>query len=478
MGRLAAAAQRPDYDRAGVRPGIVHIGIGAFHRGHMAVYIDDLLAREPEWGITGASLRRPDTRDALAPQDCLYSVNVQDAGGTRSRIIGSVLDVIDASAGSGALVAALADARTRIVSLTVTEKGYCHNPATGELARRHPDIVHDLDHPEDPRSVPGILVAAARARRDAGIAGFTVLSCDNLQGNGHIARTVVLELARMQDEGLAAWIEAHVTFPTTMVDRIVPALTDRDREDIAGRLGLTDQWPILTEPFSQWVIEDDFAAGRPDLASVGAQLVADVEPFETMKLRMLNGSHSALAHLGQLAGHGLVSEAVGDAALRPFLTRLMTDEVMPTLTVEAEALPGYRDALLERFANPALRHRLAQIAADGSQKMPQRVLAPMREQLAAGGSVTLLTLSLAGWIAYLRRLVLAGQTPADPMAQQIAAALTGAEGTEAAMRAMIEIAEIFGTDLADDPRVTGPLARHLGTIEAGGVHAAIRQALG
>lgn len=474
---MSTDIKRPAYDRSSVRPGIIHIGIGAFHRGHMAVYIDDLLEKDPRWGIIGASLRRPDTKQALAPQDYLYSVNVKDGSGIDSRIVGSVLDIIDASQGSERLIAALSQAHIHIVSLTVTEKGYCHNPATGRLSTQHADIIHDAIHPENPRSVPGIIVAAAERRRALGCQGLTVLSCDNLQGNGAIARSTTLEFARLRDSSLADWIEANFTFPATMVDRIVPSLGDQDKADIAAHLGLEDDWPVITEPFSQWVIENNFAGACPDLQSVGAQMVSDVEPFELMKLRMLNGSHSAMAYLGQLCGHTFVSEAVNDSAIRALLIALMTDEVIPTLEVEGLDLAAYRDALLKRFANPALKHQLAQIATDGSQKLPQRVLAPIRERIEQGQSIELLCLTLAGWIAYLESFRDDEAQPADALGSVLAEAIGQETDPEETVQRVFAIQEIFGNDLVDNKLVNQSVARHLNAIRTEGARAAISQAL-
>src|SRR5690606_12891464 len=354
------------YDRDAVTPGIVHLGIGAFHRAHMAVYVDDILEKDPSWGIVGASLRRPDTREALAPQDFLYTLAIRDASGTDCRVIGSLLDVLDANTQRGQVLEIMADPRIRIVSLTVTEKGYCHDPATGDLDPRHPDIVHDLADPGDPVSAPGLIVAAIARRRAAGTAPFAVMSCDNLPANGATTRRIVTRLAALQDRDLAGYITENVAFPGTMVDRIVPATADADCAAISAITGLDDAWPIVTEPFTQWVIEDDFPEGRPAFEAVGAELVTDVEPYELMKLRMLNGSHSTLAYLGYLAGHQYVADAIADPAIRRLVDRLMSEEVMPTLPMPRADLEAYRDRLLARFANPALQHRTWQIAMDGS----------------------------------------------------------------------------------------------------------------
>ncbi len=294
LDRLPVQIRRLVYDRSAVTPGIVHLGIGAFHRAHQAVVIDDLLAGgATDWGIIGASLRSPETRDALAPQDCLYTLAVRSGAGTDHRIIGSVLACEVANEKPAPLIARLTDPVTRIVSLTVTEKGYCHTPQTGDLDEHHPDIVHDLQNPGTPRSAIGFLVAALARRRIAGAAPFTVLSCDNLSANGHTVGRIVTQFAALRSRNLAKWIEAEVAFPSTMVDRIVPETTDLDRSEISSALGMTDAWPVVTEPFTQWIVEDRFPAGRPDFAAAGVQMVLDVTPFEHMKLRLLNASHSA-----------------------------------------------------------------------------------------------------------------------------------------------------------------------------------------
>ncbi|MEO7222303.1 MAG: mannitol dehydrogenase family protein, partial [Devosia sp.] len=402
MTRLTAAtlpAPLP-YDRAAVTPGIVHLGIGAFHRAHMAVYVDDLLARDPRWGIIGASLRRPDTRDALAPQDFLYTVAVRDAAGTTNRIIGSILDILDANTQRAELIAILADPRIHIVSLTVTEKGYCHDPATGLLDLSHPDIVHDLANPEAPVSAPGLIVRAIELRRAAGIAPITVMSCDNLPANGKTTQRIVTDFASLVSPDLWTYIEQHIAFPSTMVDRIVPATTDADRETVRTSTGRDDAWPIMTEPFTQWVIEDNFASGRPAFELAGAQMVEDVESFELMKLRMLNGSHSTMAYLGYLAGFQHVNEAIADPAIRTLIHGLMTEEAMPTLPMDKAELGRYRDQLLARFANPALKHRTWQIAMDGSQKLPQRLLGTITALILDGRPFSRLALGVAAWMRY------------------------------------------------------------------------------
>ncbi len=467
LGSLPANVAVPPYDRSTVSPGIVHLGIGAFHRAHMAAYVDDLLPAHPDWGIVGASLRRPDTRDALASQDFLYTLAVRDAGGTKCRIIGSILDVLDANAERETLLALMADPKIRIVSLTVTEKGYCHDPATGELDPRHPDIVHDLAHPEAPVSAPGIIVAALARRRAAGIGPFAVMSCDNLPSNGKTCGRIVARFAELRNSELGAWVHAEVAFPSTMVDRIVPATTDADRAAVVEIAGVEDAWPIVTEPFTQWVIEDRFPAGRPPFERAGAQLVDDVEPFERMKLRMLNGSHSSLAYLGYLAGHQYVSEAIGDPAFRQLIHGLMTEEVMPTLPMGRGELEHYRDDLIGRFANPALKHRTWQIAMDGSQKLPQRLLGTIRDRLAAGQGIVRLALGVAGWMRYLTGIDERGGAidVKDPLAARLRTLADAAGGdADKLVDGLLGVQEIFGTDLPGDVLFRQAVNDHLASL--------------
>jgi fructuronate reductase len=457
----------PAYDRTRVTPGIVHLGIGAFHRAHMAVYLDELLAGHPDWGVVGASLRRPDTKDALAPQDFLYTLAVRDASGTSCRVIGSILDVMDANTQLADLIALMGDPTIRIVSLTVTEKGYCHDPATGELDPSHPDIVHDLENPAAPVSAPGIIVAALEKRRQAGVAPFAVMSCDNLPSNGKTCGRIVTRFAELRAPDLGAWVRNSVAFPSTMVDRIVPATTDAEREWVREITGIEDAWPIITEPFTQWVIEDHFPAGRPPFERVAAQLVEDVEPFERMKLRMLNGSHSTLAYLGYLAGHQYVAEAIGDPPFRNLIHSLMTDEVMLTLPMPRAELERYRDDLLARFANPALKHRTWQIAMDGSQKLPQRLLGTIRDRLAAGQGITRLALGVAGWMRYVTGIDEEGRAidVKDPLAPRLSA-IADASGRDAERLAtgLLAMAEVFGTDLPQNEVFREAVTKHLASL--------------
>ncbi|MDP8997170.1 MAG: mannitol dehydrogenase family protein [Pseudomonadota bacterium] len=475
---LPKSVRRPKYDRAKVKIGVVHLGIGAFHRAHVAAYFDQILESDLSWGIIGASLRKPDTRQALAPQDFLYSQVVRSGQGDDIRVIGSLLNVLDATTQREELIVELTNPNVRIVSLTVTEKGYCHDPATGKLDRKNTVVVHDLAHPEAPISTIGLLVHALELRRMAGAKPFTVLSCDNLPSNGETVARLVTEFASLRSKELADFIIREVTFPSTMVDRIVPATTAEDRTQVARQTGLEDAWPVVTEPFTQWVIEDKFCAGRPDFAKVGIQLVSDVKPFEHMKLRMLNGSHSTLAYLGYLAGYDYVAQAIADPAFHKLIYGLMTQEVMPTLTSGLDDLTAYRDALLQRFANPALKHRTWQIAMDGSQKLPQRLLGTIRDQITTGQSIHRLALGVAAWMRYVTGIDEKGAAidVRDPLAQKLrAVAAVAGQNYPQLVRGLLQVKEIFGEDLPYNQSFTAEVESHLSSLFAKGSLKTVQQ---
>ena len=480
LGKLTPEIHQPSYDHRAITPGIVHLGVGAFHRAHQAIYVEDALAAgERQWGIIAASLRQPGTRDALSPQDGLYTLAVGSAEGEKLRVVGALRRLIVATEATPALLAAMADPAIRIVTLTVTEKGYCHDPATGELNEENPDIRADLSTPQRPRSATGFLVEALRVRRDAGIAPFTVVSCDNLPANGQTLRRVVLRHAKLLDPDLGAFIAGEVAFPSTMVDRIVPATTDADRAGISQRLGFADAWPVVTEPFTQWVIEDHFPQGRPRLEEYGAELVADVAPYETMKLRLLNASHSTLAYLGYLAGYETIAETMADASFARLITGLMDEEMGPTLSLPAGAdVEAYKCALLERFRNPALRHRTWQIAMDGSQKLPQRLLSGARERIATGAPIGRIALSVAAFLRYVGGADEKGRPidVRDPLAERLRA-LSEAAGPDAKRRAasLLGVREIFGDDLARNPNFSGPVTSALELLLRVGAKEAVRR---
>ncbi|HEY2864018.1 MAG TPA: mannitol dehydrogenase family protein [Casimicrobiaceae bacterium] len=481
LDNLPAAVETPGYDPRLIGIGIVHLGIGAFHRAQTAIYCDDTLAIEhADWGICGVSLRSADVRDRMVPQDGLYTAIEKSPAWTRRRVIGSVREVLFLGDARDAVRTRMIEPETRIVSLTITEKGYCHDPATGKLNTAHPDIAHDLTHPREARSAIGLIAAALDARRLSHGRAFTVLCCDNLPHNGALVRGLVLAFAEMRDADLARWIAAEARFPSTMVDRIVPATTDADIADNDVALGMHDAAPVVHEPFRQWAIEDSFADGRPAWDRVGAELVADVAPFEAMKLRLLNGSHSSLAYLGFLAGYEYIYQVVGEPAFVSYMRRMMASEVAPTLRVpQSVDLRSYQDALLQRFRNPALPHRTQQIAMDGSQKLPQRLLGTVRDNLAAGRPIDLLALAIAGWMRYVGGIDEHGReiVVADPLAgefKRLAAKHRGDSGTW--VRALLGIRAVFGDDLPTDERLVAKLIRWLDALVADGAQRTVAAA--
>ncbi len=469
---------RPGYDRAAARTGVVHLGIGAFHRAHQAVVFDDALkSGDLRWGVLGASLRSPGVRDQLNPQDGLYTLVVRDGEREDLRVIGACRSVMVGPEDPAALVAAMADADVHIVTLTVTEKGYRLDPASGELLVEDPDVAADIAHIERPRTAPGFIVAALRARRAAGLGPFTVISCDNLPHNGRRIRAGVLAMARAVDSSLAEWIAAEGAFPQSMIDRIVPATTAEDVVRLTARLGVEDQGMVKAEPFTQWVIEDRFAGERPDFAALGVQLTDAVEPWEDAKLRLLNGAHSAVAYLGALSGHEHVHEAVAVPAFRAYVEALW-DEAQTTLNPPPGLdMAAYRAELMARFSNSALMHRTRQIAMDGSQKLPQRLLAGAAERLAADQGIEAMALGVAAWMRWQEGVTEQGETVVvdDPLASRIAELIEASETDEAQVRALLGLSAVFPTSLAEEPRfVEAATAAFLALREHGAVEAARR----
>jgi len=478
LGNLPADVARPRYDRAAIATGIVHLGVGAFQRAHQAMYTDAAIAAgDRRWGIVGASLRSPAVRDQLAPQDWLYTLAVRGAEGERLQVIGALKDVLVAPEKPGVLLSALCDPAVAIVTLTVTEKGYCHDPAKGVLDESHPDIVHDLGEPNAPRSVPGVIVETLRRRKDAGVPSFTVLCCDNLPHNGRTVAAIVTRFAALRDKHLAHYIANEVAFPSTMVDRITPATTDEDRRAISACLGVEDAAPVVTEPFSQWVIEDRFPLGRPDWAIAGAEFVTDVAPYENMKLRLLNGSHSTLAYLGYLAGYETVADTMRDANYRRLAEGVMDDAAATLKMPPGADVAAYKRALMERYANPALKHRTWQICMDGSQKLPQRLLGSIRDRLAAGAPIDRLAMGVAGWMRYVTGIDEQGKPidVRDPLSARLRAIADEAGlVAERLAPALLHVREIFG-DLADDPRFQSAVQKALALIIAKGAKAAVAE---
>ncbi len=465
---LPHGIRRPRYDREAMGIGIVHLGIGAFHRAHQAVYTHDILEKSGgNWGIAGVSLRHRDVRDRLRPQNGLYTSVERGAAGETLRVIGAIKEVLVAPEDPRAVLALMAVPTTRIVSMTITEKGYLRNPASGALLREHPDIVHDLANPHAPRTMHGFVVEALARRRAQGVGAFTLLCCDNLPANGASLKNVVLAFARLRDESLCAWIADHATFPSTMVDRIVPATTPQDIETTARVLGLHDDAPVISEPFIQWVVEDNFAAGRPPWEDVGVEMTADVAPFEDMKLRLLNGAHSALAYLGYLGGYEYIHQTMNDRAYAAFVRSMMDEEVTPTLHIpHGTDIESYKDRLIERFHNPALHHRTAQIAMDGSQKLPQRLLGTVRSRIAGEAAYGRVALGIAGWIRYVSG-VDENDNPIeikDPLADDLRAiAMANAGNIARYAHAVLQVRQVFGDDL---PKHSGFCAEVTGAVQS------------
>lgn len=452
---LPADVARPAYDRARVRTGVVHLGIGAFHRAHQAVVFDDVLgAGDLRWGVLGASLRSPTVAEQLNPQDGLYTLVVRDGAEERLRIIGAGQGVLVAPEGPAALVAAMADPEVHIVTLTVTEKGYHLDPATGALRFDDADVAADLADLSAPRTAPGFIVAALASRRSAGLKPFTVISCDNLPHNGTRIGDAVLAMARRIDGGLADWIEARGAFPQTMVDRIVPATTPDDIAGLAARLGVEDRGMVKAEPFTQWVIENRFAGERPDFAGLGVELTDAVAPWEEAKLRLLNGAHSAIAYLGALSGHEHVHEVLAVPAFAAYVETLW-DEAETTLEAPRGLdIAAYRRALMARFRNAALMHRTRQIAMDGSQKLPQRLLAGAAVRLARGQDIPAMALGVAAWMRWQSGVTEAGEAVVvdDPLAGRTAELLASAATDEARVEALLSLGVVFQPALSGDPR--------------------------
>lgn len=481
LASLPAAIPGPTYDRAAVAHSIVHIGVGGFFRAHQAVYLDRLLHQgdSAEWGYVGVGLLPQDAaiRDALRAQDCLYTVIERSAAGDAPRVIGSLLDFLYAPDDPQAVLEKMASPATRIVALTITEGGYYVNQGTGEFDAAHPDIVHDLAHPHAPRCSFGYLAEALDRRRLRGLAPFTVMSCDNLQHNGDVARAMLLAFAQLRDPGLAAWLAEHGAFPNSMVDRITPATTAEHRLLLRDAFGLDDAWPVMTEPFMQWVIEDRFTSGRPAWERVGAQITHDVLPYEKMKLRLLNAGHQAICYLGMLLGYQYAHESLADAAIRQLLITMMDVEVTPLLTPpEGIDLAGYKRTLIERFANPAIRDQLSRIGTEGSARIPKFVLPSIREQLAQNGPIALLGFTVACWFRYLQGTADNGAAMPlnDPYADRLREhALRG--GADAA--ALLSLREFFG-ELPDQPQFVAAVTDALTRLYRDGTRAALNHVLG
>ena len=455
--RLSETVRRPAYDRAALRVGMAHVGVGAFHRSHQAEYTDDLLHQSfGPWGVVGVNIREPRLAGTLGRQAGLYTRLIRQDDRVEARVIGSIVSVVDSQHSPAPALQALSSPEVEVVTLTVTEKGYCHRPASGELDLGHPDIVHDLADPETPRSLPGILLRALELRMRSHGRPVTVMSCDNIPANGVILGRVVRELAERRGGGLPNWISANAAFPSSMVDRIAPAVTQADLDTVEREFGYRDLAVSVGEPFRQWVIENRFAGRAPRWDLAGATFVDDVTAFEHLKMRVLNGAQTTLAYLGVLAGHEHTSDAIADPLLAGFVRRMLVEETLPTLAPVPGVSPeAYVEQSLARQRNRAIRHRNHQIATDGSQKIVQRLLNPIRERLKSGESIALLAVPVAAWMAWLIRASERfgrAWTADDPYAERIAA-IAGRIGRNPRELAagILAIDTIFEPELAADP---------------------------
>lgn len=448
--QLPSEVPVPNYDRTNVTQGIVHVGVGGFHRSHQAYYTDAYMSESGDlsWGICGVGLRESDRKiqTLLAAQDFLYTLIVrQPDGSIENRVIGSLCDFILGCDDPTAVINKMANAETKIVSLTITEGGYNFNPTNGEFDFSNPDVIHDLAHPHTPRLVFGYVVAALQLRRKNGLAPFTIQSCDNVQHNGDVARKVFIAYAAEVDRELAQWIEGHVTFPNAMVDRITPATSPNDIAYLYEKFGFVDLWPVTCEPFQQWIIEDKFTLARPQWEQVGAQFVKDVTPYENMKIRLLNAGHSVLGILGSLHGFNTTDESVKDPLFAQFLRHFMDIEVTPILpATKGIDLDEYKDTLLHRFSNPNIKDSLARICSQNAAKISTFILPTIVENLARKGQIQSAVLVLAAWCFYCdkqadqqgKQLIIE-----DAMADDLHAA---ACQTSERPLAFLELSSIFG----------------------------------
>lgn len=485
LGHLPPGVAGPAYDRTLVTPGIVHFGVGGFHRAHEAMYVDTLLgsssvAGQRGWGIVGVGTMAQDARmrDALAGQDGLYTLVVKHPDGRREpRVVGSVLRFLLAADDPEGVLDLLADPAIRIVSLTITEGGYLFDPQTGELDAGAAIIQHDLQPGAVPTSAFGFITEGLRRRRAAGVAPFTVMSCDNIPGNGDVARRSISAFAELTDPDLAAWMRTEVAWPNSMVDRITPVTTQDDIDALATEFGIEDQWPVVCEPFTQWALEDHFvdgADGRPALDTVGVQLVPDVEPYELMKLRLLNASHQALCYLGYLSGYRFAHEVCQDPLFVRFLLTYMEHEATPTLPdVPGVDLDAYRHQLIERFANPEVRDTLARLCAESSDRIPKWLVPVIVRNLENGGPIDCSALVVAAWARYAEGVDEAGEPieVVDQRGDQVMAA-AAAQGNDPL--AFLRDRRLFG-DLVDNERFTTVYAAQLASLHEAGARATLER---
>lgn len=469
LSRLPKSVSWPTYDRSQLASPIVHIGVGGFHRSHEAYYTDALMNRDGSkaWGICGVGLREADRklRDILKAQDFLYTLIVRHPDGrVENRVIGSIVDFMLSVDNPTAVIDKMADAETKVVSLTITEGGYNFDPATGEFNFDNPDVQHDLANPRSPRLVFGFLTAALKKRRLAGIPPFTVQSCDNIQHNGVMARKMLLAFAEKQDPALAVWIRDNVCFPNAMVDRITPATTGADVAYLESELGIKDGWPVTCEPFCQWVIEDNFSDGRPGWEMVGAQFVPDVTPYEKMKIRLLNAGHSVLGLLGSIHGHRTIDGTMADPLFAKYLRAFMDIEATPVLdAVEGIDLDDYKDSLIERFGNSNIKDGLERICLESSAKLPKFLISTIRENLEVGGNIELATLVIAAWCYYSDKGVSKDGEQLEIVDEMKDALHDAATGTPADRLSFLKLKPVFG-DLVNNKSFTDTYSQMVGQL--------------
>lgn len=475
LDRLPAEITRPAYVRSNLKAGILHFGVGNFHRAHQAVYLDDLFSsgRDRDWAIVGAGVLDAEKpgRKRLMEQDWLTTVVEQDAGHSQARVIGSMVNFIEPG-DAEAMIATLADPAIRIVSMTITEGGYFIDPATQKFNANHPDIVADAASPDQPKTVFGLILAGLKARRKAGAPPFTVMCCDNMPHNGHVTSSVLVGLAALSDPELATWIRTNVAFPNSMVDRITPATTDRERAAVRDNFGVEDNWPVSCEPFRQWVLEDKFSSGRPALEAVGVQFVPDVAPFELMKIRILNGGHAAIAYPAGLLDINFVHEAMAHPLIGGYLAKLESSEIIPTVpSVLGTDLNVYFALIEKRFSNPTIRDTIRRLCFDGSNRQPKFIIPSIADRLAAGQSVNGLALVSALWCRYCYGVSDTGKViePNDPNWVRLTAT---ARRTKDDPSAWLAMADIYG-DVGTSPAFAAAFATALRGLWVNGTHATL-----
>jgi mannitol 2-dehydrogenase len=477
LSSLSGDLATPSYDRSRLRTGIVHFGVGGFHRAHEAMYLDRLMndGKALDWAVCGVGVMPADQRmrEAMHAQDCLYTLVVKAADGSlQARVIGSIREYLFAPDDPEAVIEKMADPQTRIVSLTVTEGGYNFNAVTGEFDATNPGVVQDLQPGAVPQTTFGLIVEALARRRERGTTPFTIMSCDNIQGNGDVARRSFVAYATLRDAELGSWVGREVRFPNSMVDRITPVTTDDDREEVRRRFDIDDRWPVVCEPFTQWALEDSFTDGRPPFQDAGVQVVADVEPYELMKLRLLNASHQALCYFGYLAGYRLVHDVAQDPLFANFVLAYMDREATPTL----EPVPGidlddYKHQLIERFSNAQVKDTVARLCAESSDRIPKWLLPVIRHNLASGGEIERSTAVVASWARYAEGVDEQGRPieVVDRLAERLTA---NARRQQEDPLAFIADREIFG-DLVDNERFVSAYRTALASLHAKGARATL-----